>query len=283
VTAAISAASEATAALALRHAIRQGRHRGLTTGLAPGYVQANLLMLPADHAPALVEFCALNHRACPVLGLSAAGSHRIPELGDDLDVRTDAPGYVVHRHGQAGESLTDVTHLWRDDLVCVAIGCWFSVEEALVAEGVRLRHVELGIQGSLFRTAWKTQRAGAFGDSPLVVSMRPFAREDVRRVCEITARYPRVHGAPLHEGDPAALGIRDIRSPDFGEAMDVLPHEVPLFWGCGLTAQVALEAAGIPFFITHAPGRMLVTDLRNSQLAGGEHATSYDANHEATP
>lgn len=281
-TAATSAASDhATTARELRRAIRQGRHGGLTTGHAPGHVQANLVILPAHDAQSLVDFCTLNQRACPILGVSATGSPHMPALGQDLDVRTDAPGYIVHRHAQAPENVSHITSLWRDDLVCVAIGCWFSLEDALAAAGVRLRHVELGIQGPLFRSVWKTQRAGMLGDSPLVVSMRPFARADIPAVRAITSRFPRVHGAPLYEGDPAALGIRDIAAPDFGEAMTILPDEVALFWGCGLTAQVALEAADVPFFITHAPGKMLATDLRNADLADGSDTPSHHTTHEA--
>jgi uncharacterized protein YcsI (UPF0317 family) len=196
----------------------------------------------------------------------------MPALAPDLDVRTDVPGYLFHRRGQAPEAVGSLAPMWRDDLLAVAIGCWFSMEDALVFAGVRLRHLELGIQGPLFKTTWKTQQVGTLGGGPLVVSMRPFARGSIATVRQVTAGFPRVHGGPLHEGDPSVLGIADLRSPDFGEPLEPQADEVALYWGCGLTAQVALEAAGTPFFITHSPGRMLVTDLLNADLAGPESA-----------
>jgi uncharacterized protein YcsI (UPF0317 family) len=150
----------------------------------------------------------------------------------------------------------------------VAIGCWFSMEDALRQAHVRLRHLEMGIQGPLMRTNRPTNPVGPFA-GPLVVSMRPFVREQVQTVKAVTARFPRLHGAPIHEGDPATLGISRFDDPDFGEPMEVLPGEVPLYWGCGLTALAALERARIPFFITHAAGSMLATDMRNSELEEG--------------
>ncbi|MES2402125.1 MAG: DUF1445 domain-containing protein [Pseudomonadota bacterium] len=255
----------ASSALELRHAIRRGDYTGLTTGRAPGHVQANLVVLPKAHAQDFLAFCGLNPFACPVLGVGEAGSPRIPALGMDLDVRTDLPGYHIHRSGSAPEEVIDISSVWREDLVAVAIGCWFSMEDALLQAGVRLRHVELGIQGPLFVTNVQTRRKGVFG-GPLVVSMRPFAKESVDMVRDITSRFSRVHGGPWHAGDPVALGIADISKPDFGEVLLPLPEEVPMYWGCGLTATVALQKSGIDFFITHAPGKMLVTDCLNASL-----------------
>ena len=252
-------------ALALRQSIRRGQHTGLTTGLAPGFVQANLVVLPKLHADDFLRFCELNTAACPVLGVSDVGSPFMSALGTNIDVRSDLPGYLVHRNGQSREAVTDITPLWRGDLVAVTIGCWFSMEEALLLAGVRLRHVELGIQGPLFKTSIQTRRAGIFG-GPLVVSMRPFASESVDTVCRVTSRFGRVHGGPVHRGDSAALGIADVSKPDFGEVLLPLTGEVPLYWACGLTATVALQQSGIDFFITHAPGKMLVTDCLNDSL-----------------
>ncbi|MES2051245.1 MAG: DUF1445 domain-containing protein [Pseudomonadota bacterium] len=254
-----------TSALGLRLAIRRGDYTGLTTGRAPGHVQANLVVLPKAHAQDFLAFCGLNPFACPVLGVSETGSPHIPLLGLDLDVRTDLPGYLIQRPGAQPEQVPDISAVWRDDLVAVAIGCWFSMEDALLQAGVRLRHVELGIQGPLFITNLQTRRKGVFG-GPLVVSMRPFAKESVDVVREITSRFSRVHGGPVHAGDPAALGISDIAAPDFGEVLMPLPGELPMYWGCGLTATVALQKSGIDFFITHAPGKMLVTDCLNTDL-----------------
>lgn len=247
-----------------RRLIRAGQHRGLTTGMAPGFVQANIAILPARYAEDFAGFCAANAAACPVLAQSEPGQPGLPVLGVDIDVRRDLPGYRVYREG-VGEELEDINELWQGDFVTFAIGCWFSMEEALLRAGVRLRHLELGIQGPLFKTARAAMPYGPF-HGPLVVSMRPFANAQVETASHVTARFPRVHGAPLHAGDPAALGIMDIRRPDYGEVLIPGPGETPLFWGCGLTALAALETCGIPLFITHAPGKMLITDLRNDSL-----------------
>ena len=192
----------------LRQAIRAGQFKGLTTGHAPGFVQANLAILPASHTTDFVEFCRANAQACPVLGVSEPGDYSLPRLGEDIDVRTDLPSYRVYRSGQHVDTPTDISPLWQDDHVAVAIGCWFSMEDALTRAGVRLRHVELGIQGPLFRTNRPSFRAGAFG-GPIVVSMRPFAEKDAPIVRQVTARFPRVHGAPIHQGEAGALGIAE--------------------------------------------------------------------------
>jgi uncharacterized protein YcsI (UPF0317 family) len=250
---------------ALRRAMRETRFSGLTTGLAPGYVQANLAILPEADVGDFIAFCNANAQACPVLAVGTAGDPRLPTLGDDIDVRTDLPAYWVYRDGERADCVCNISSLWRDDHVAVAIGCWFSMEDALIRAGVRLRHVELGIQGPLFRTRRETVHVGKFG-GPLVVSMRPFAQELVATVIEVTGRFSRVHGAPLHIGDPESLGIGDVVKPDFGEVLVPLRGEVPIFWGCGLTALTGLQRSGIPLFITHAAGAMLVTDLRNDDL-----------------
>jgi uncharacterized protein YcsI (UPF0317 family) len=243
----------------IRSAARHGGFRGRTVGRARGFVQANLVVLPADAATEFVAFCEANPVACPLLAVGAAGDPRLPALGADLDIRTDLPAYLLHRHGVPTE-VPDLIAAWRPDSVAIAIGCWFGAEAALAAHGVRLRHVELGLQGPLFRTTRPARPAGRFA-GPIVASMRPFASADVARVTAITARLPRSHGAPLHRGDPALLGIADATRPDWGEVLLPEPGEETLFWACGLTALAALEAAGLPDFATHAPGCMLVTDL----------------------
>jgi uncharacterized protein YcsI (UPF0317 family) len=247
----------------VRAAARSGAFGGLTTGLAAGFVQVNLVVLPARDADDFVAFCNANAAACPVLGVGRPGDPALPMLGADIDVRTDCPAYWIYENGVRATQVPDITWIWRDDFVAVAIGCWFSMEEALQRAGVRLRHLELGIQGPLLRTNRETRPVGPFG-GPLVVSMRPFHRDQVATVKAVCGRFPRVHGAPIHEGDPAALGCKDFATPDFGEPMVPLPDEVPLYWGCGLTALAALEQARAPIFITHAAGCMLVTDVTNS-------------------
>lgn len=253
-----------TAAAEVRRSARLG-FTGLTVGRAPGYRQANLAILPARFAAEFLDFCAANAAACPVLGVGEPGSPFLPELGEDVDVRVDLPRYAVHRSGQV-TSVTSIEEQWSDDLVAVALGCWFGAEAALQAAGVRLRHVELGIQGPLFVTTVPTAARGRFAP-PLVVSMRPFRTEDVPRVRAITAQLPMSHGAPFHEGSHAELGIFDVGHPQWGEAIDVLPEESALFWPCGLTATEALREAGVPFFVTHAPGSMLVTDVPERMVA----------------
>ena len=252
----------------LRQSARAGHFAELTTGHVPGFIQANLAILPAEHAADFLDFCRLNARSCPVLAVSEPGDPALPALGLDIDVRSDLPGYWVYRDGQRVDSTPDVASLWQDDHVAVAIGCWFSVEDALHNAGVRLRHVELGIQGPLFRTTRDTIPVGPFG-GPMVASMRPFAEKDVDTVAEVTGRFEKVHGAPIHIGDPAELGISDITKPDFGEVLIPEDGEVPIYWGCGLTALTALEHAKLPMFITHAAGMMLVSDQPNSDLQSG--------------
>jgi uncharacterized protein YcsI (UPF0317 family) len=256
---------------ALRRAIRAGRFHGLTVGQAPGYVQCNLAVVPGAAAEEFVAFCRANAAACPVLAVGAPGDWRLPTLGADLDVRSDLSGYLVYRDGRRLGEVRSIADFWRRDLVAVAIGCWFSMEDALAAAGVRLRHVELRIQGPLFETDREAVPVGRFR-GPLVVSMRPFPAAQVETVAAVTARFPRVHGGPIHRGDPAGLGIADASHPDYGEPMGVLAGEVPLFWGCGLTALAALERADLDFFATHAPGKMLVADISNDSLADRETA-----------
>jgi len=243
----------------VRHDARAG-FAGLTVGRASGFVQANLVLLPQAHAAYFAAYCLANAAACPLLAMGEPGAIGLAELGQDIDLRTDLPAYLVHEGRKALHTNT-IGHVWRDDLVAFAIGCWFGAEAALAAAGIRMRHVELGLQGPLFRTDQATVAAGPF-HGPLVVLMRPFAREDAGRVAAITGRLPRSHDAPIHQGDPVLLGIADQDHPDWGEPLRPLGHETALFWPCGLTALAALQAACLPFFITHAPGAMLVTDIK---------------------
>jgi uncharacterized protein YcsI (UPF0317 family) len=244
----------------LRLACRKGSFEGLTTGLCSGFLQANLVILPAALATDFKSFCEANAQACPLLAKGEPGDPSLSALGVDIDVRTDLPRYEVIRPGIAPTQRHDIRDLWQEDSVAFAIGCWFSAEAALLARGIRLRHVELGIQGGLFRTSRPSKPIGAFG-GPLVVSMRPFAAQDVPAVEAITAMHPEAHGAPVAVGEENNLGIADLSQPDFGEVLLPLPGEVPVFWACGLTATEAARLAAPDILITHAPGAMLVTDL----------------------
>jgi uncharacterized protein YcsI (UPF0317 family) len=251
---------------ALRQSIRAGRHTGNTSGLAPGYVQCNIVILPADWANDFLRFCQLNPKPCPLVAASnGPGDYSLPPLGD-IDIRTDVPSYRLFRDGELVEELPDVTALWRDDLVTFALGCSFSFEEALLADGLDVRNVSEGVNVPMYRTDIDCRAAGPFAGR-MVVSMRPFLAADAIRAVQICTRFPAVHGAPVHLGDPALIGIADLAAPDYGDVVTLREHELPVFWACGVTPQVALAAAKPPLAITHSPGCMLVTDLRNSQLA----------------
>ncbi len=252
--------------LAVRRAIRNGLHRGPTAGFAPGYVQGNLAILPRALAADFLQFCRLNPKPCPLIGTSEPGDPRVPELGEDLDVRTDLPRYRVWRNGELVAEPTDIGALWRDDLVSFVIGCSFSFEEALTAEGIVLRHIARGCNVPMYRTSIATRPAGPF-HGPMVVSMRPLTPRDAIRAVQITSRFPSVHGAPVHIGKPELIGIRDLSQPDYGDAVEVREDELPVFWACGVTPQAVIATAKPEFCITHYPGCMLVTDRKNTEFA----------------
>jgi uncharacterized protein YcsI (UPF0317 family) len=255
-----------TTGLQVRLACREGGFAGATAGLAPGYVQGNIAILPRDWADEFLRFCNANPKPCPVLAVSDAGSPFLPSLGDDLDIRTDLPRYRVWRDGELDCEPHDVRSVWRDDLVTFVLGCSFSFEEALLQSDVPIRHIERGTNVAMYRTNIPTRPAGRF-HGPTVVSMRPFKASDAIRAIQITSRLPAVHGAPIHIGFPEQIGITDIMAPDYGDPVPIEDGELPVFWACGVTPQAAIADARPPFAITHAPGSMLVTDLKNSQLA----------------
>jgi uncharacterized protein YcsI (UPF0317 family) len=246
----------------LRQAIRAGRHTGPTAGLAPGFVQTNLVVLPLAIAEEFAEFCRLNSRPCPLIEQTEPGDPQPKRSAPGADLRTDVPRYRVFRDGvPESNEPTEIVAWWRDDFVGFLLGCSFTFEAALLAAGLPVRHLELGRNVPMFRTQLACRSAGRFA-GPLVVSMRPFRPDQVEQVREITARYPTMHGAPVHVGDPAELGIADLTRPDFGDAVPVASDEVPVFWACGVTPQLALAAAKPEIAITHSPGCMFVTDLR---------------------
>jgi uncharacterized protein YcsI (UPF0317 family) len=250
----------------VRLRIRSGELVKPTAGLAPGYAQANLAILPKALADDFLLYCQRNPRPCPLLGVSNAGDPHLPSLGADLDVRTDLPLYRVWRDGEMMLECSDLHHLWRDDLVSFAIGCSFSFDELLIDQGIDVRHMACGCNVPMYRTNIPTTAAGRFA-GPMVVSMRPMKAADAIRAVQITSRFPAVHGAPVHLGDPAEIGIHDLAHPDYGDAVPVRPGELPVFWACCVTPQAAIAAAGIAFCITHAPGHMLVTDVKTLSLA----------------
>ncbi|MEM5404653.1 MULTISPECIES: putative hydro-lyase [Paraburkholderia] len=249
-----------------RHAVRNGTFRGPTAGHCGDFAQANLAILPEAHAHDFLRFCHANPRACPLLGVGEPGDYRIDALGHDLDIRTDVPAYNIYRDGRLAERVESLKDFWRQDFVVFAIGCSFSFEAMLAREGIPLRHVEEGRNVSMYRTNIPNRRAGVFGGE-LVVSMRPMRGADAIRAVQVTSRYPGVHGAPVHIGTPAELGIEDLANPDFGDPVTIRDGELPVFWACGVTPQTALMAAHLPLAIAHAPGHMLMTDITNTSLA----------------
>jgi uncharacterized protein YcsI (UPF0317 family) len=250
-----------------RHLVRSGAVTGTTAGLAPGYVQGNLAILPSEYAADFQRFCAFNPKPCPLIGMSEPGSPRVPALGQDLDLRTDVPAYRVWRDGELVGETDDVTDYWRDDLVGFVIGCSYSFEEALTEDGIEIRHITLNRKVPMFETNIATAPAGPFR-GPMVVSMRPLKPADAIRAIQITSRFPAVHGAPVHIGKPELIGIKDVRKPDFGDPVPIDDdEELPVFWACGVTPQAVIARARPSFCITHAPGSMLVTDVRNTRMA----------------
>nr|WP_163502084.1 putative hydro-lyase [Halomonas socia] len=252
--------------LAVRLAAREGALTGPTTGLANGFVQVNLVILPEAQANGFLRFCQANPKPCPVLVVSEPGARGCEALGDDMDIARDVPAYRVYRNGQASDSVAEVAAVWRDDLVTIALGCSFTFEHALQHAGLGVRHIDQGRNVPMFNTTIPLTTAGRFGGN-LVVSMRPYSAVDAIRAIQITTRYPQAHGSPVHLGDPTLIGITNIDSPDYGDSVSVADDELPLFWACGVTPQQVLIDAGIEFAITHSPGHMLLTDIPDSHLS----------------
>ncbi len=249
-----------------RLAIRGGEFIGQTAGIAPGYVQGNLAILPESLASDFLRFCHLNPKPCPLLAASAAGDFRLPTLADDLDIRTDISRYRVFRNGELIDEPRDIRNYWRDDLVAFVLGCSFSFEEALIEDGIELRHMTCGATVPMYRTSTPTAPAGPF-HGPLVVSMRPMTPASAIRAIQITTRFPAVHGAPVHIGKPELIGVSDLMKPDYGDPVPIGADEIPVFWACGVTPQSVVATAKPEFCITHYPGCMLVTDRRNAEFA----------------
>ena len=252
----------------VRRRIRAARYHGPTGGLARGYVQANIAILAAAYADEFARFCQRNPKPCPLLAMSEPGSPHLPEVAEDLDLRTDLPSYRVFRNGDVDADVAGIGNLWQDDFVAFALGCSFSFEEALVDAGLSIRHWDDGSVCPMYLTDIECAPAGRFRGR-MVVSMRPFTPADAIKAVQITSRYPRVHGAPVHLGMPERIGIEHIERAWQGDDPIIASGEMPVFWACGVTPQVALRSARPPIAITHTPAHMLVTDVRNASLAVG--------------
>lgn len=262
------AETEAVTAREARAQIRAGRLRRPTAGIAPGYVQANLVVVPQALAADFHLFCRRNPKPCPLLEVLEPGAYEPRQTAPGADLRTDVPGYRVYRDGRLAAEAEDVRPYWRDDLVAFLIGCSFSFEPALLEAGIPVAHWGSERSVAMFRTSLETEPAGPFR-GPLVVSLRWIPETMVERAIEITAGFPYAHGAPVHVGDPAAIGIRDLARPDYGDPWPQPPGSVPVFWACGVTPQAVAVACRAPLMITHAPGRMFITDQRDEDLREG--------------
>ena len=253
--------------LALRAQIRSGSFTGHTSGLASGFVQCNLAILSGDWANDFLQFCQRNPKPCPLLSMSnSPGDYTLPSLGQDIDIRTDIPRYRLWRDGVLSGEAGDIIDIWQDDMVAFLLGCSFSFEEALIADGIDVRNISEAVNVPMYRTNIDCVPAGRF-NAKTVVSMRPMKAADAIRAVQICSRFPAVHGAPIHIGDPSLIGISNINKTDFGEAVTIHDDELPVFWACGVTPQVAIETAAPTLSISHSPGHMLVTDLKNCKLA----------------
>jgi len=250
----------AASATEVRAAIRAGSYDGHTAGLAAGKLQCNLAILPERYALDFLRFCQRNPKPCPIVGVGDTGDASLRTLGLDIDIRTDVPKYRVFRNGALSDEVTDISDVWADDLVTVALGCSFTFENALLRKGIPVRHIESSRNVPMYRTNIDLVPSGRFGGQ-MVVTMRPIPEHQVDQAREISRRFPQAHGAPIAVGDPTTIGIPDLMHPDWGDAVEIKPGEVPVYWACGVTPQNVLLDADLPICITHSPGHMLIADV----------------------
>ena len=250
----------------LRLLIRKGKWDEPTAGLALGYAQANLVILPKKYAFDFLLFCQRNPKPCPLLEVLEPGKYRTEFLSTVADIRTDVPRYNIYRKGKVGATVKEIRKYWRADFVTFLLGCSFSFEEALLRSKIPIRYIEEKKNVSMYITRIPCRPAGVF-HGPLVVTMRPIPSDKVTRAVQITSRYASVHGAPVHVGDPSAIGIRNLKKPDFGDPVTLKKGEVPVFWACGVTPQAVVMEAKPDLCITHTPGHMFISDVLNEELA----------------
>ncbi len=250
----------------IRDLIREGKWDKPTAGLALGYAQANVVVLPARYAFDFFLFCQRNPKPCPLLEVLESGRYETEVLVSGADIRTDVPRYHIYRHGDLGDTKKEIIGTWQRDFVTFLLGCSFTFEEALLKAHIPVRHIEEKKNFPMYVTDIPCREAGIFR-GPIIVSMRPIPHEKVSKAVQITARYPFVHGAPIYIGNPASIGIKDLSRPDFGDAVEIRDGEVPVFWACGVTPQVALLYAKPEICITHVPGHMFISDILNEELA----------------
>lgn len=237
-----------------------------TSGIAKGYVQANLAIVPKEMAFEFMLFAHRNPKPCPILDVTDAGSPEPKLIAPGADLRYDIPKYRVYKHGELVDEVLTLDAYWRDDLVAFLLGCSFSFETAMLNAGIPVRHIEENCNVPMYITNIECLPSGRFS-GPTVVSMRPIPREQVVRAVQVTSRFPAVHGAPVHIGNPADIGIKDINKPDFGDSVTINPGEVPVFWACGCTPQAVAMKVKPELMITHAPGHMFISDMRDEDYA----------------
>ena len=250
----------------IRDLIRKGNWDKPTAGLAMGYAQANLVILPQKYAFDFLLFCQRNPKPCPLLEVLEPGEFRTKVLSLDADIRTDVPRYNIFRDGKLQNTVKEIRSSWKPDFVTFLLGCSFSFEEAMLRSRIPVRHIEEDKNVPMFISSIPCKPAGVF-HGPMVVTMRPVPLDKVTRAVQITSRYASVHGAPIHIGDPSTIGIKDLRKPDFGDPVTIKKGEVPVFWACGVTPQAVVMKAKPDLCITHAPGHMFISDLLNEELA----------------
>jgi uncharacterized protein YcsI (UPF0317 family) len=249
-----------------RQQIRQGKLLRPTCGLAPGFTQANLVVLPKEYAFDFLLFCQRNPKPCPVLEVLEPDSYEPVLTTPEADIRTDIALYRVYQNGKLTAETEDIKEYWNSELVSFLLGCSFTFETALLRAGIALRHIDEGQNVPMYVTNIQTAPAGMF-HGPMVVSMRPIPRDKVVKAVQITSRFPGVHGAPVHIGEPEIIGVTDLSKPDYGDPVTIKENEIPIFWACGVTPQaVALESKPVQM-ITHSPGHMFITDILDEDLA----------------
>ncbi len=247
-----------------RREVREGKWTAPTAGVAPGYAQANLVILPKSVAMDFMIFAQRNPKACPVIDVLEAGVIEAPSAKDS-DIRRDVPKYRIYEKGKGYRETASIEEVWEEDFVSFLLGCSFTFESELIKQGIPMKHIDLGKNVSMYKTSIPCKSAGSL-TGEMVVSMRPIKSSQIAKAVEISGRYPQVHGSPIHIGNPQAIGINNMEVPDYGDGVPIEGDEIPVFWPCGVTPQSVLMNSGVDFFITHAPGHMFVTDIKNEDL-----------------
>lgn len=250
----------------IREQIRKGIIQGPTAGFSRGYAQGNLVVLPKNLAYDFLLFAHRNPKPCPILEVTDVGEKELKSIAVGSDITTDIPKYRVYRNGKLEGEHPEIQNQWRNDFVAFILGCSFTFESALIDEGIPVRHIELGKNVSMYITNIECKPAGVFS-GPMVVSMRPIPMDKIVKTVQITSKYPRVHGSPIHIGNPRLIGIEDIYNPDFGDSVEIKENEIPVFWACGVTPQAVAMNVKPEIMITHAPGHMYISDLKNNELS----------------